>query len=145
MEIATIGFTQSSAEHFFERLHAANIRRLLDIRLNNGSQLAGFAKSADLAYFLDKICGSKCEHDLRLAPTPDLLAEYRNKRVTWAEYESHFGKLMEEREMPSALDRASFDRAKTVLLCSEAKPDYCHRRLVAELLERSWHADVEHL
>lgn len=144
MEIATIGFTQSSAEHFFERLKRAGIRRLLDVRLNNSSQLAGFAKSGDLAYFLKTICGAEYEHDVRLAPTQELLDGYRKRRGSWEAYERAFLALMRERNVPAILDRNTFEQ-KTVLLCSEADPVRCHRRLVAELLADWWGARIEHL
>ena len=144
MEIATIGFTQSSAERFFERLRGAGIRRLVDIRLNNVSQLAGFAKSADLAYFLREICGASYEHDTRLSPTPELLDGYRSKEITWDEYEPRFLELMGERGVPASIDRAAY-QVKTALLCSEATPEQCHRRLVAELMSREWGAKIEHL
>lgn len=144
MEIATIGFTQSSAERFFERLKAARVERLLDIRLNNSSQLAGFAKAGDLEYFLRVICGAGYEHDLRLAPSPELFDAYRKRHGAWSDYERGFRALMEERDIPDALDRSAFAR-KTVLLCSEPAPARCHRRLVAELLAARWGATIEHL
>ncbi len=144
MEIATIGFTQSSAEHFFGRLRAAGVTRLLDIRLNNVSQLAGFAKAADLPYFLDALCGISYVHDPRLAPSQALLDSYRKARGAWASYERQFLALMRERDVPAILDRRSFEQ-KTVLLCSEPGPERCHRRLVAELLAAAWGAEVEHL
>jgi uncharacterized protein (DUF488 family) len=144
LEIATIGFTQSSAERFFERLRAAGVRRLVDVRLNNVSQLAGFARSGDLRYFLDRICGASYEHDTRLSPTPDLLASYRKKEVTWDEYEPRFLELMEERDVPAVIDREPYE-TKTALLCSEATAERCHRRLVAELMSRAWGARIEHL
>lgn len=144
MEIATIGFTQSSAEHFFERLKTARVERLLDIRLHNSSQLAGFAKTPDLAYFLERICSITYEHDRRLAPTAEMLKDYRDGKGDWSAYERQFLALMQERGIPAALDREPFTR-KTVLLCSEAKPTRCHRRLVAELLAKHWGATMEHL
>ena len=144
MEIATIGFTQSTAERFFERLKAARVERLVDIRLHNANQLAGFAKSVDLQYFLRVLCNADYEHDLRLAPTEGLLAGYRGKKASWDVYEQQFLALMRERGVPDVLDRAPFER-KTVLLCSEATPARCHRRLVAELLAERWGARVEHL
>jgi uncharacterized protein (DUF488 family) len=144
VEIATIGFTQSTAEHFFERLKAAMVERLVDIRLNNVSQLAGFAKSADLQYFLRVVCNAGYEHDLRLAPAQELLDGYRTKRVSWDEYELRFLALMRERGVPDVIDRAPYER-KTALLCSEATPERCHRRLVAGLLAERWGARVEHL
>jgi uncharacterized protein (DUF488 family) len=144
LEIATIGFTQSSAEHFFERLRSAGVRRLVDVRLNNVSQLAGFAKSGDLAYFLDRICGASYEHDTRLSPTAELLGGYRAKVITWDDYEPAFLELMEERGVPEIIDRAPYEE-KTALLCSEATAERCHRRLVAELMARAWGARIEHL
>ena len=144
MEIATIGFTQSSAEHFFERLKRARIERLLDIRLHNASQLAGFAKAGDLAYFLRAICGAEYQHDVRLAPSPELFDRYKKQRLAWAAYEHDFVALMRERWMPEVLDRSRFAR-KTALLCSESRPERCHRRLVAQLLADHWGAEVEHL
>lgn len=116
----------------------------MDVRLNNVSQLAGFAKSADLAYFLETICGVTYEHDLRLAPTQAMLDAYRKKEMVWAEYESAFRDLMVARGIPGVLDVGAFE-AKTVLLCSEATPENCHRRVVAELMQREWSATVEHL
>ena len=116
----------------------------MDVRLNNVSQLAGFAKSADLAYFLESICGVTYEHDLRLAPTQAMLDAYRKKEIDWAEYESAFTSLMIDRDVPTVLDMSAF-HAKTVLLCSEATPEKCHRRIVAELMQREWSATVEHL
>ena len=144
MEIATVGFTQSSAEHFFERLRSARVRRLVDVRLNNVSQLAGFAKSGDLAYFLDKLLGASYEHDTRLSPTAELLSGYRAKQIAWQEYEPGFFELMEERGVPEIIDRGPYE-TKTALLCSEATPERCHRRLVAELMASAWNARIEHL
>jgi uncharacterized protein (DUF488 family) len=145
VEIATIGFTQSSAEHFFGRLKAAGVTRLLDVRLHNVSQLAGFAKANDLAFFLKEIVGARYEHELRLAPTPTLLDAYRKERRPWEWYEEGFRSLMTERAVPRCLDRMAFDSGKTALLCSEAEPSHCHRRIVAELLKDAWGAKVEHL
>lgn len=144
MEIATIGFTKSSAQHFFERLSTAGVRRLVDVRLNNVSQLAGFAKEKDLAYFLDAICGINYEHEVRLAPTQELLKAYRSGEVEWSEYEMEFRNLMLERDIPAVVERRPYEM-KTALLCSEAEPERCHRRLVADLLAGSWGAKVEHL
>jgi uncharacterized protein YeaO (DUF488 family) len=108
------------------------------------SQLAGFAKSADLAYFLREICGAAYEHDTRLAPTAELLDAYRAKDIIWDDYEPRFLELMEERGVPATIERAPYE-TKSALLCSEATPDKCHRRLVAELMSRAWSAKIEHL
>ena len=114
------------------------------MRLNNVSQLAGFAKSGDLAYFLDELCGASYEHDTRLSPTPELLRGYRAKEIAWDAYEPAFLEIMEERGVPEIIERAPY-ASKTALLCSEATPERCHRRLVAELMGRVWGARIEHL
>lgn len=145
MEIATIGFTKSTARHFFERLRAAGVSRVVDVRLHNVSQLAGFAKGEDLAYFSLAIINADYEHDLRLAPTDELLSGYRKGERSWDEYEATFLSLLRERDILSVLDRQVFETRKSALLCSEASPDRCHRRLVAEFLADAWDATVEHL
>ena len=143
MEIATIGFTRTSAQHFFERLTAARVERVVDVRLRSESQLAGFAKQADLAYFLDTICGITYDHDIRLAPTEELLQGYRRDK-DWGRYAETFMGLMRRRSVVEVLDRDLFTR-KTALLCSEATAEQCHRRLVAEMLSHAWGASMEHL
>ena len=144
MKIASIGFTRSSAEHFFGRLKGAGVRRLVDVRLHNASQLAGFSKGPDLEYFLRELCGASYEHDLRLAPTEELLAAARKGGMPWDDYQVAFLALMHERAIPQSLDRADFE-VKTALLCSEAGAAHCHRRLVAEALASAWGAEIEHL
>jgi uncharacterized protein (DUF488 family) len=137
MEIYSIGFTQKTAEQFFTRIKSASIRLLLDVRLNNVSQLAGFAKRGDLAYFLREICGADYLHEPMLAPTQEMLDDYRGKAASWEEYERRFLALMAERQIERNLDRAIFERP-AVLLCSEATADRCHRRLVLEYLREKW-------
>lgn len=137
MEIYTIGFTQSSAEHFFGRLGEAGVRRLLDVRLNNSSQLAGFAKVRDLPYFLASLISATYEHDPLLAPTQEILNEFKKNGGSWQAYESAFMVLMAERRVESALDPAAFE-TPTALLCSEATAERCHRRLVCEYLAEHW-------
>ena len=137
MEIYTIGFTQKSAEQFFGILNDNEIQRLLDVRISNNSQLAGFTKQTDLPFFLRELCGAEYVHEPRLAPTQELLKDYRDKRVTWAGYEVIFNNLLAEREIEQLLSPAFFD-TRTVLLCSEATADQCHRRLVAEYLRDRW-------
>lgn len=132
----TIGFTGKSAEEFFTRLQQAGVRRLIDTRLNNVSQLAGFAKRRDIEYFLKTICGIEYEHDTELAPTSDILDDYKKKRMTWDEYERRFNALLSERSPVEHNGRERFDHA--CLLCSEHEPDHCHRRLVAEYLQQHW-------
>lgn len=138
MEIFTIGFTKTTAENFFGRLKANRIERLLDVRLNNRSQLAGFAKRDDLAYFLRELIGAAYEHAPVLAPSQEILDAYKKKgAMPWVEYEDRFLALMREREIETALEPESFGK-RTVLLCSEDAPDKCHRRLVAEYLAEHW-------
>lgn len=137
MEIYTIGFTQTSAEHFFRRLKDADIQRLLDVRLNNASQLAGFAKARDLPFFLDQLVGARYEHEPLLAPTKDLLDEYKKNKGDWSVYKHQFLDLMKARQVEDQLSPESFD-LRTVLLCSEATAEHCHRRLVCEYLGSTW-------
>lgn len=144
MIIATIGFTQSTAEHFFERLKRAGVRRVLDVRLHNSSQLAGFSKYPDIAYLVRVICGAVYEHDRRLAPSEELFAAIKKAGLPWPDYERRFSQLMQERGVPDVLDRAAFS-AKTALLCTEPRAEQCHRRLVAGLLAEQWGAEVVHL
>ena len=141
MEIFTIGFTQTSAAHFFDRLKTAGIRRLVDVRLNNSSQLAAFAKRDDLAFFLRELCAAEYVHEPLLAPTDEILGEYKKRRGGWDEYETRFLDLMAERHIEEKLGRDLF-AAPTVLLCSEAEATHCHRRLVLDYLGRFW-SDLE--
>jgi uncharacterized protein (DUF488 family) len=137
VEIYTIGFTKKSAAEFFETLKRAGIRRLIDIRLKNSAQLAGFTKRDDLAYFLREICDADYRHEPLLAPTPEMLERYRKRRASWDEYERQFLRLMEQRRIDEALDPALF-AIPTVLLCSEPTAERCHRRLVVEFLRARW-------
>ncbi len=137
MEVYTIGFTRRSAAGFFGALRDAGIRRLLDVRLNNTSQLAGFAKRDDLEYFLRELCGAEYVHEPLLAPTQELLDAYRNTRGSWDAYAERFLALLREREVERILDRALL-AGPTVLLCSEPTADRCHRRLVLEYLAAHW-------
>jgi uncharacterized protein (DUF488 family) len=135
MKLYTIGFTKKSARKFFTTLQESGAVRLLDIRLNNVSQLAGFAKRDDLAYFLEAICGIEYRHLPQLAPTKEILDAYKKSKGSWEQYERDFRVLMKQRRIES-LDRNVFDGA--CLLCSEDKPAQCHRRLVAEYLREKW-------
>jgi uncharacterized protein (DUF488 family) len=137
VEIYSIGFTQTTAERFFERLSDAGVARLLDVRLNNTSQLAGFAKAKDLPYFLHELIGATYEHQPLLAPTQDLLDDYKKRKGDWATYEARFLALMASREIESRLSMAEFE-TPTALLCSEATAEHCHRRLVCEYLAARW-------
>ena len=141
----TIGFTKSSAENFFGRLQQAGVRRLVDIRLNNTSQLAGFTRRDDMAYFLRAILDAEYVHEPLLAPTPDLLKAIQGKQIGWDEYGARYTALIQEREVARVLDRATF-AGPTVLLCSEATAEHCHRRLAAEHLSAAWGGlEIAHL
>ena len=145
MEIYSIGFTQKSASEFFGTLKAHGIERLLDVRLNNTSQLAAFAKQADLAYFLREICGAAYEHDPLLAPTQEMLDAYKKQKGGWDAYEEAFLALMRERSIECMIDKERFAR-RTVLLCSEPTAEHCHRRLVLEYLQKHWGSvEIHHL
>jgi uncharacterized protein (DUF488 family) len=137
MEIYTIGFTKTTAEHFFGRLRAAGVERLLDVRLNNSSQLAGFAKASDLPYFLRELVDAAYEHEPLLAPTQDILDAFKKEKGGWDDYVSDFLRLMRERRVEAVLRPADFETS-TALLCSEATPEHCHRRLVCEYLAEHW-------
>ena len=137
MEIYTIGFAKKSAEALFGALRKAGIKRLVDIRLNNTSQLAGFTKRDDLKFFLKELCNSEYIHEPLLAPTPEILNSYKKKKISWQEYEQRFLELMAERKIEKKIDRSLFN-GPTVLLCSEPKADRCHRRLVLEYLQNNW-------
>jgi uncharacterized protein (DUF488 family) len=137
MEVFTIGFTKSSAADFFGRLKMAGVTRLVDVRLNNSSQLAAFAKQKDLRYFLRELCGAEYVHEQLLAPTQDILDRYKKRKGAWAEYEREFFDLIAERQIETKLDPAVFN-GRTVLLCSEPEATHCHRRLVLEYLQKFW-------
>jgi len=139
MKLFTIGFTKTSAEKFFSRLSAANVQKLVDVRLNNVSQLAGFAKKDDLKYFVKSICHIDYEHLSELAPTQDILDEYKKSKGAWSIYAEKFLDLMARRKIEN-IDRRALNGA--CLLCSEDKPHHCHRRLVAEYLQEKW-GDVQ--
>lgn len=144
MKLYTIGFTKTTAELFFSRLAKAGVKKVVDVRLNNVSQLAGFAKKNDLRYFLKAICGIGYEHRPELAPTQDILDTYKKHHGDWTTYEERFLELMEKRRIEETVARSALDEA--CLLCSEDKPHHCHRRLVAEYLKRTWgDVDVLHL
>ena len=137
MAIYTAGFAEWTAEQFFGELKQHHVDQLIDVRLNNVSQLAGFAKKKDLEYFLRTICGADYRHEPMLAPTADMLKDYRSKKTSWLEYERLFTLLLAERRVESVLSRQILD-GNPVFLCSEHKPDHCHRRLALEYLEERW-------
>ncbi len=143
MKLFTIGFTKTSAERFFSRLSNAHVKKLIDVRLNNVSQLAGFAKKDDLRYFTKAISGIEYEHIPQLAPTQEILDEYKKTKGSWSAYAQKFLDLMVIRKIEN-LNRSRLDGG--CLLCSEDKPHHCHRRLVAEYLKEKWgDVEIEHL
>jgi uncharacterized protein (DUF488 family) len=141
-KLYTIGFTKKSASTFFGLLQKSGAKCLVDVRLNNVSQLAGFAKRDDLSYFLGELCGMDYRHDLRLAPTKTMLDAYKKHNASWADYEKLFVDLIRERRIEDVVHPESLDNA--VLLCSEATPHQCHRRLVAEYLAERWEGVTIH-
>ena len=144
MRVHTIGFTKKSASDFFELLHKSGAKRLVDVRLNNVSQLAGFAKKDDLAYFLDKICRMKYVHLPELAPTREMLDAYRKEHRDWDTYQREFLALLDARRIAKMGIKRTI--ANSCLLCSEDTPEHCHRRLVAEYLNQHWgNVEIVHL
>jgi uncharacterized protein (DUF488 family) len=137
VEVYTIGFTKNPASEFFGALKRAGVRRLLDVRLQNSSQLAGFAKRGDLEFFLREICAIEYIHEPLLAPTKEILDAYKKRKGSWDDYVREFTSLMKERRIEEVLDRKIFD-VPTALLCSEKMPEHCHRRLVLEYLLAKW-------
>ncbi|WP_211565953.1 DUF488 family protein [Micromonospora halophytica] len=144
MKIYTIGFTRKSASQFFDTLCGAQVNRVVDVRLNNVSQLAGFAKKNDLEYFLRKIGSIRYTHALDLAPTQEMLDAYKKGAGTWSEYEARFGELIQGRRVEASW--ADELRDGDCFLCSEEKPHNCHRRLVAEYFARHFGGvEIQHL
>lgn len=144
LRLFTIGFTQKNAEQFFTTLIAAGVRRVVDVRLNNSSQLAGFTKRADLPFFLDRIGGIGYIHYPDLAPSQAIFDAIKKRGGDWSVYEREFIALLEERRVAETIAPAIIDG--DCLLCSEATPDQCHRRLVAEYLRaRRGNIEIRHL
>ncbi|AKH19961.1 DUF488 family protein [Sedimenticola thiotaurini] len=132
MHVYTIGFTQKKAEHFFTLIRNSNIRTLIDVRLNNISQLSGFAKKDDLRFFLRELCDASYIHLPDWAPTKDILSAYQKKAITWDAYQDKFLNLMARRSIEKDVDQSVLEQG--CLLCSEHQPHHCHRRLVVEYL-----------
>ena len=144
IHLFTIGFTKKSAEAFFTKLQRSGVKRLIDVRLNNNSQLAGFSKRDDLAYFLRSIAGIEYVHVTDLAPTQELLDRYKKEGGDWSAYERDFLLLIANRLVERTVSAELLDRG--CLLCSEHEPEHCHRRLVAEYLREKWGTvEIEHL
>lgn len=144
IKIYTIGFTQTSAETFFGKLIKSGVKKIVDARLNNSSQLAGFAKKEDLRYFLKALGNINYIHMPILAPSEEILIEYKENKGDWSTYETKFLALMAERRIENVISPTELDQA--CLLCSEHIPEHCHRRLVVEYLKNKWgNVDIEHL
>lgn len=134
-KLFTIGFTKKNAREFFTRLEKAGVRRIVDVRLNNSSQLAGFAKRGDLEFFLSRIGGIDYVHFVDLAPTKEILDGYKKKKIDWAKYEQEYLDLLEKRKVANKI--AEKLRDGDCFLCSESEPSRCHRRLAAEFLAKA--------
>ncbi|WP_409076063.1 DUF488 family protein (plasmid) [Pantoea sp. C3] len=141
MKVFSIGFTEKPAEKFFNLIKSQpDLRTLVDVRLNNVSQLAGFAKKNDLKYFLKELCNVDYVHMPDLAPTKEMLDPYKKGNVSWEVYEGNFLNLMAKRNI-ERIDKLVIE--DSCLLCSEHKPHHCHRRLVIEYLNSHWDTDFE--
>lgn len=143
--VLSIGFTGKNAEKFFTLLKIGNVKTLLDVRLQNTSQLAGFAKRDDLKFFLKEICGIEYIEVPELYPEANLLKDYKNKIIDWDYYQSKYLELLDRRSVQKTLTPSVLD--DSCLLCSEHKPHQCHRRLAIEYLNSEWNNrfKVEHL
>lgn len=135
MTVYTIGFTQKSAKTFFELLKENQIELLIDVRLNNKSQLAGFSKGTDLDYLLKEICNCQYVHCIEYAPTKEILDDYKKKKISWEQYVERFIPLMEKRNVPQTFIKRFAGYERVCLLCSEPTPEQCHRRLLAEMIK----------
>lgn len=136
IKVYTIGFTGKSAREFFELLKGKDIEKLVDIRLSNTSQLAGFTKKADLEYFVNEICGIEYKHDLNFAPEKYTLDRYRKGEIDWERYTKEFAATMYERRIKDYMRESYAAEQIICLLCSEPTPECCHRRLIAEYFEQ---------
>lgn len=145
MDIYTMGFTQKNAETFFENIVKNEIEILIDVRLNNQSQLAGFTKGKDLAYFLKMICRCNYNHNIIYAPTKEILQDYKNNKISWKEYEEKYNDLIIRRKVEYDFKKEYEKYSRVLLLCSEPTPEYCHRRLLAEYLQNKLDCNIIHI
>ena len=143
MNLYTIGFTKHTAEEFFEKLRSTGVKRVIDIRINKTSQLAGFAKGSDLPYLLKVTGGIEYLSHIELAPTKELLKSYRSKNITWEEFEGKYKKQIKDTKAILGLNKSNFEDA--CLLCSEETASKCHRRLLAEELAKIWDLEIIHI
>lgn len=137
MKVFTMGFTQKSAEQFFGLINKNKIEMVIDVRLNNQSQLAGFTKGRDLEFFLKELCHCKYEHNTTFAPTKEILNDYKKKKISWEEYVIQYNLLIENRNVEAIFLKKYLEFHNVLLLCSEVTAQYCHRRLLAEKLKQS--------
>lgn len=136
MNIYTVGFEQVPAKDFFETLRSSPAVRLIDARLNPNPEDGGYARGGDLAYLLGELCGMSYHHVPALAPTKQMVSEVLDRGGPWEAYEKSFLRLMRERCVEETVKRDLLDDA--VVMCLERSADQCHRRLVAEYLQRAW-------
>lgn len=133
IKIYTIGFAAKPAQKFFELLEDNHVRKIIDTRISNKSQLSGFAKGKDLQFFARRLANIDYEHQLQFAPTKELLSRYRKKEISWPEYTEAYLHLLDTRNIRGIINEESLHRC--CLLCSEHSPEKCHRRLLAEYLQ----------
>lgn len=145
MQIYTMGFTKKSAEEFFYLIQNNGIEVLIDVRLNNQSQLAGFTKGRDLAFFLKEICKCSYSHEIQFAPTKLILDNYKKNTICWAEYEVEYRELIKRRRVSDIFKDKYENYERVLLLCSEPTPENCHRRLLAEHLEKELGYEIKHI
>jgi uncharacterized protein (DUF488 family) len=144
IKLYTIGFTKKNAKTFFSKLRNAGVTKLIDIRLNNISQLAGFAKRDDLIFFLKELCDCDYKHMSAFAPTKEILDAYKKKQIDWDEYVRRFTRLIRERKIENKITAEELNNA--CFLCSEPTPEQCHRRLVSEYLKEHFgKIEIKHL
>ncbi len=141
IKLFTIGFTGSSAEHFFERLQRAGVKKMIDTRLWAASQLAGFARKKDLPFFLKEIGGIDYEYRKELAPSDDILKPFKNDKISWDEYEIQYTNLIHHRNIANILSPNEVHEA--CFLCACKTEQQCHRRLLAEFLEKEWDTPIQ--
>ncbi len=145
MEVFTMGFTKKDAKCFFNLIRKNKIELLIDIRLNNSSQLAGFTKGSDLEFFLKELCDCAYSHEEFYAPTKDILRDYQKKVISWDEDVEKFSDLLLKREIERSFSNKYLAYSRVLLLCSEPTPEKCHRRLVAEYLNEKLGVVIHHI
>jgi len=144
IKLFTIGFAKKNARQFFNILKNEGIVRVVDIRLSNASQFAGYTKKDDLEYFLNEIAHIKYDYRPEMAPTKELLFSYKKKKINWKEYVEKFSMIMVERKIENIFKQSELNNI--CLLCSEPSAEYCHRRLVAEYLQaKLGHIEIRNL